>query len=664
MIENLMLAVSLTVSPGGLSVNGALAKIREARRAGDTSVAAVKVKGVNRVTSPVVFTAEDHDIDFTGEPGAMISGGVEIRGWKDAGGGVWEAPAPKTPAGDTMFFDQLWVNGRRAGCARLPSKGWLAMTAAAQSAAPAGAPAKYVETVSFGDPEVKRLADVPKEDYPYLEIGVICKWSYGLRTLGAYDASRNEMKMFTDYEWRPWKTWRTNDTLFAFFNVRSAFDEPGEWFLDMKAGKVRYRPLAGERPDSAEFVAPFSGDGVVVKFHADWRNGESVGDIRFSGVSFAHGAAKTTGNRPVQINQHQAAIDMDGLISLEGARNIVFDGCSISRTAGYGMRFHSACRSNRVVNCRIEDLGAGGIFMGADFKRGEKLTGITRKVLPPSRPDSVSFNVISNCVITRGGRYNPEGTGVCIAHCSDTAVVHNDIYDFYYTGVSIGWIWGFAGSVAQRNDIGFNRIWDLGKGVMSDMGGVYSLGTSFGTRVHDNVIHDVKSYSYGGWALYCDEGSEGIIEERNVCWNTTDGGFHQHYGTGCLIRNNIFAFNRMLGAVRMARKVVQGVPCTLHFVNNIVYGDSGPLVGAGVRGVGGVWANNLWYDARGVDRAEFDGLDWHGWTKCGKESGGAFADPRFVDAKNFDFRLKADSPAVKLGFVPFDYSGAGANLDR
>ena len=658
-----LLAIALTVDPDGLSVEGALEKIRAARAGGDASVATVTVKGVNRIVRPVAFASDDHDIDFIGEAGATISGGIRLEGWRDVGGGVWEADAPKTDRGETAFFDQLWVNGRRAACARLPSEGWLSFVAASQEVSRVSA-SKFVEVVTFADERVKRLAAVPPEDYPFLEVGVICKWAYGLRTLDAYDPTGNEIRLRTDFPWRAWKTWTTNSTLVAFFNVRSAFDAPGEWFLDMKAGKVRYRPMPGEDPSRAEIVVPNQGVGSILRFRADWNRRKFVSNIRFCGIAFEYASAGTDGNRPRQIDQLQAASSMEGAIALEGVRGISFDGCRIAHCAGYGFRFHSACRDNRVVNCRISDPGSGGIWMGADFRNVDQRKEIPRLILKPDRKDSTAFNVISNCVISGGGRYNPEGVGVCLSHCSDTAIVHNDIHDFYYSGVSVGWTWGFYGSVSQRNDIGFNRIWDLGKGVMSDMGGVYTLSTSFGTRVHDNVIHDVKPYSYGGWGLYCDEGSEGIVEERNLVWNTSDGGFHQHFGTGCVIRNNIFAFNRKLGAVRTSRAVVFDIPCSLHFVNNIVYGDSGPLVGKGVRNVDGIWANNLWYDVRGKDAAEFDGLPWERWVASGKETGGAFADPLFADAKNLDFGLKPDSPALKLGFRPFDLSTAGSSLDR
>jgi len=148
--------------------------------------------------------------------------------------------------------------------------------------------------------------------------------------------------------------------------------------------------------------------------------------------------------------------------------------------------------------------------------------------------------------------------------------------------------------------------------------------------------------------------------ERNLCWNTTDGGFHQHYGTGCVIRNNVFAFNDELGAVRVDRAVVQDIPCSLHFINNIVYVERGPLVGKNVRKVGGVWANNVWYDTRGESSALFDGTSWADWVRSGYESNGVFADPLFADAKDRNFSLKPGSPALRLGFRPFDLSAAGA----
>ncbi len=666
----------LTVEPGGKTPVQALMEIRAAKAAGDNGAWTVHVKpGVYQLKESLVFTPADSGtpeapVTWIGE-GEMpvFAGGEPIKGWKDEGGGVWSASIPKTPSGEPAYFEQLWVNGRRADRARVPNRrpdslkdGYFKILDPHCEAVSneSGSVVGSVETIVVSNSAAAALWQIPDDELPYAQMCVVHKWSFARRVLKKLDRASLKIETHAPKPWRDWQPWNPKETIVAFENVRGGFDAPGEWFYDKKAGKILYRPLPGENMDAASVIAPSSKLSRLVEFKGEPAKGRFVHDITFKNIAVvASDSVDGSGasNAPTQAYQHQAASGYDGAVTAEGAHRIVWEDSAICHTANYGMRFNDGCMSNVVRRCLLDDVGCGGIWMGAKFSHVAEGETLSRRIISKTAPCSTAFNVIEDCTIRNGGRFNPEGSGVAFTHVSDSKILHCDIYDFYYTGVTVGWTWGFTGSVAQRNEIAFNRIYDLGKGVMSDMGGVYTLGTSFGTKVHDNVIHDVWAYSYGGWALYTDEGSEGITMERNLCWNTTDGSFDQHYGTGCVIRNNIFAWNSKVGAVRLSRKAVNDIPCSLNFVNNIVVVREGPLVSKGARGVAGIWAGNLWYDYSG--NPVLDQLDWQKWAECGKEVLGKYADPLFLDPFKFDFRLKPESPALAMGFRPWDYSAAG-----
>lgn len=248
---------------------------------------------------------------------------------------------------------------------------------------------------------------------------------------------------------------------------------------------------------------------------------------------------------------------------------------------------------------------------------------------------------------------------MAVFHASDNEVTHNEIADLRYTGISVGWVWGYNHSHAKRNKIKFNHIHHLGWGDLSDMGGVYTLGVSEGTEVSHNVIHHVYSQTYGGWGLYTDEGSTGIRIENNLVYACKNAGFHQHYGRDNLIRNNIFAENII--SQLQATRVEDHISFT--FTHNIVYFNSGTLFSSNWDKIKLTTDYNLYWDERSRE-IEFGKYSFREWQQMGKDQHSLIADPHFRNPEAFDFRFKNQKNIQKIGFVPFPIDKAGVYGDK
>jgi parallel beta-helix repeat protein len=289
-------------------------------------------------------------------------------------------------------------------------------------------------------------------------------------------------------------------------------------------------------------------------------------------------------------------------------------------------------------------LGAGGIRIGETAKRENDF-------------EASHSNEVKDNHIHRLGRVFAPAVGVFILQSGRNRVAHNEINDLYYTAISVGWNWGYQETPCRENVIEFNHLHDVGQAMLSDMGGIYTLGVQRGTVIRNNLIHDVDSFTYGGWGLYPDEGSTDILLENNVVYRCKSAGFHQHYGRDNIVRNNIFALNKEHELMRTREETHN----SFTFERNIVYFESGDLLGSN-------WSNdkfamdkNVYFDARAGAAAEkmFKGASLAQWRARGHDLHSVVADPQFVNVKKDDFRLQPSSPAFALGFKPIDISTVG-----
>ena len=146
----------------------------------------------------------------------------------------------------------------------------------------------------------------------------------------------------------------------------------------------------------------------------------------------------------------QAAPGIGGALSLEGARFCAIEDCAIRHVGLYAVDLRDGCRGNRIVGNEITDCGGGGVkATGADAHGAEgRRTGRNR----------ITDNHIHAC-----GRVFHSAVGVILRHAFDNVVAHNHIHDLFYSGISVGWVWGYTDSVTRGNLIEANHIHDLGQ---------------------------------------------------------------------------------------------------------------------------------------------------------------------------------------------------------
>jgi hypothetical protein len=591
--------------------------------------------------APVIYAAA------AGEK-VVLSGGRRLGGgrWGEVDGrNAWIVDIPEVKEGQ-WCFRQLFVNGVRRPRTRLPKQGeYQIQSLPGHTGDFLRSPTKQF-TYAPGNiaPTWRNLQDV--------EIVGITRW---LDNRLPIESVRAQTRLVT-FD-RP--------SLFALLsgnkpgaywveNVFEALDTPGQWYLDRPRGVLFYLPRPGEEMPTAEIVAPRLPQVVRVVGHA----GAPVHDLHFEGLTLSHTEWRPPADYASSL---QAGIEVPGALLFDFAERCAVTGGCIEHIGNYGVEVNVGCADIEIARNLITDIGAGGIRIGHFFSwetdGSGRLTerGRLRKAAMPKGPHSQRITVADN-EITHCGRFTPEAVGVFVGDNANNKVIHNHVYDLFYSGISVGSVQDFGPSQAIGNIVEYNHVHDIGQGMLSDLGAIYVCSTP-GTRIRYNVVHDVTRRDYGGWGIYLDEGSHDLLVQKNLIFRCQDGALFAHHNRKVTAENNIFAFNRI---AQIDRGGLGGFELTCR--RNLVQFKEGKAVGDyGSANCGRdvcAFDHNLYWNAFGKP-ASFGKNSLAEWQALGQDKNSLIADPLFVDPEKGDFRLRPGSPAAQIGFEPWDFSAVG-----
>jgi hypothetical protein len=576
-----------------------------AGRGGPRPLVVELAAGRHVLRRPLVLTAADSGLTLQG-PGsgdAIVVGAVSLDVWKPVAGqdGLFEAPLPE--ALRTRPPRHLFRDGRMLPRARTPNAGWLESPGVLATQPP----------FTLAIPSRHPVAGWELDDGIWI-VG-LQKWSGFRLPVHGIDAAANAIRLDgtlpKDRQEKLNRFWIENDP--------AAVDVAGEWRVDPVRGMVQLLCAAGQPPPAGSVTAPMMSELVRL---------EGCRDVTVRKIRFREADDDLPAVGEVDV---QAAIARRGAVRLVAARNVTIDACEFTAVGGYAIDLGRGSQECRVTRCELSHLGAGGVRIGETSVEREPAAEVGR-------------HVVEGCRIHDYGRSHRAAVGLIVLQAAHNRLTDNEIHHGGYTAVSVGWTWGYEDSPCHHNLVEGNHLHHVGDDHLSDMGGVYLLGPQPGTVVRRNRIHDIACHDYGGWGLYTDEGSSGILLEENVVWNCQSAGFHQHYGRDNTVRSNLIV-DCGEGGVRRSRDEPHR---SFTFERNVVVCRTPRFVSGNWKHGDTVLRDNLYFSPA-KEAASWNGISFADWQAAGHDAGSRFADPMLVDAARPDLGLRADSPAFAMG---------------
>ena len=701
------------VAPNTSSTDGPFATLAKARDAirqiksqsSKKSYLVLLRGGDYRLSETLVFNLNDSaplggTITYAAYPGEtpVIGSGVPIGSWQKltsepdylpaaARGKVWVAEAPAALRQIHTLYD---------GMERLP-----------RARTDGFAPAKDTNRKKSRSPDQFEFPPGTLKNWPDLkeaELLIIpsCDYEMNILPLASVDESKSVARTALPATRNIGPVKYFDKTIWAE-NVLSAMDQPGEWVYYSVTRKLYLWPK-GDAPGQ-EIAAPKLTELVRVEGEIDYdgKKDKPVTGLIFRGLTFIHAERLPWhGDTGSGLQHSWEKFDRpSAAVRFRGASDCAVEACRFTALSGSGMRLDLTCQRNRVADNEFAHIGAVAILL-AGYGPGTKDVNNHNEVVNnhvhhcgeiywaspaimawQSGNNRIANNLIhhtpySGIVVDGRITTNPgatDGDGVLTVRWSE--FVHpkfaNDHDD--------GWYQFEKYFHSRQNEVAHNEIHHVME-TMGDGNGIYISGCGKENHIFQNYIHDCLGASMGA-GIRCDDFQNETIVEGNVLHHIASVQVGISMTGKNHITDNIIAdifpsprplapANIVHGYICLPAEFPYGREYTridlsgARIQRNIVYSyhnDYFPVLehgsftkGPGDRLKGTLTDHNLYWCPNDPQWGQHY-LDQQQAQSF--ERGSRNADPLFMDIAKGDLRLKPESPALKLGFRPVDFSQIG-----
>ena len=675
--------------PNAQRTDGPCASLEQARDAvrrlkrdlPDRDVVVLVRKGLYRLSKTILFGLEDSGrgdatVTYAAYPAErpVYRAAREIRGWKKvpstfpglpkkARGKVWMADVPKTDGAAWRFYT---LYDPRGMLPRARSAGFIPPKDGGRG------------TLHFPHGRLRNwpnLADVEIVVRPHHA------WIVNILPLASVDEKARIARTAIPATYAMNRLHFLRQTRCCWVeNVLEALDAPGEWVLNTQEAKLYLWPRGEGAPEGV--VAPRLRELIRVEGVIDKEGSKDVPvrNLRFSGLTFLHGERYLLTEDDAGLQHDWDMHDRDhALLRLRGAENCVIDNCHFAHSGGGAIRIDLHGQGNRISGNHIEHIGGTGILL-CGYGPGTK--DVNRK------------NLVTNNHIHHTGRIYSHSPGIFIWQSGENRVANNLIHHTPYTALIVsGCMTRFFARPDARELVRTIRWHEVGGGPgrktlqqvrpflhthdnlieyneihhameqLADGNGIYVRGAGAGNVIRRNYVHHLVAPTHMQAAIRTDGGQRDTLIAENLIYRCASQGIK--------LKLNNRAENNIIADVIRPRAYIalrEGPMTGATIKRNILYHSSAKACTfieqdrRGRRGrkpalVRDIDADhNIYYCAadrslaeRLLEKQQDDGVDMHSLA----------VDPLFVDPANGDFRLRPNSPALRLGFAPIDLSKVG-----